>query len=104
MGREIKLSGGEISVLKSIGTSGASVSGKVLVDKLANSEQVQYLETLNDLIAMDYVVANRANIRSVEEMEKSFFRVSPAHAHDLRQAMNPSKGREETRARRGRGR
>jgi len=59
MGREIKLSGGEISVLKSIGTSGASVSGKVLVDKLADSEQAQYLETLNDLIAMNYVVANR---------------------------------------------
>lgn len=102
MRREIKLSGGEIRVLKSIGTSGAPVLGKVLADKMADLEQVQYLETLNDLIAMDYVVANRANIRSVEEMEKTFFRVSPAHADDLRRAINPSKGRAESRARRRR--
>ena len=102
MGREIKLTGGEISVLKSIGTSGAPIFGKVLLDKIDEVEQLEFLETLNGLIELDYVIANRVNLRQVEDVEKTFFRVSPTHARDLRDAMNPSKRREEQRSRRER--
>ncbi|MBA2622923.1 MAG: hypothetical protein H0U88_04795 [Chthoniobacterales bacterium] len=102
MGQEIKLSGGEISVLKSIGTSGSPTLGKVLLEKAESVEQAELIETLNGLIEMDYVVANRVNLRTVEEVEKTFFRVSPAYSRDLRDAMNPSKKREEQRARRDR--
>ena len=83
MEREIKLSGGEISVLKSINR-----------DKIDDAETTQLLETLNDLIAMDYLIANRVGLRPVEDVEKSFFRVNPTHSRDLRGAMNPGKKRE----------
>ncbi len=102
MEREINLTGGEISVLKSIGTSGSPVSGKVLLEQVDDFGKADFLETLSDLIAMDYVVATRVNVRTVEDAERTSFRVSPAHARDLRDAMNPSKRREEQRTRRDR--
>ena len=102
MGRDIKLSGGEITLLKQIGTGGAPISGKLLLDKLETAERPEFVETLTDLIEMGYVVSNKVNIRTVEEAETAFFRVSPAHAKDLRDAMHPGRKREQTRSRRER--
>ena len=102
MPREIKLSGGEISLLKAIGLSGTQVFGKLLLDKISDAEQVEFLDTLVGLIDQGYVLSNRVNIRTIDEVEKSFFRVSPAHARDLRDAVNPSRKRNEDRGRRDR--
>lgn len=97
MGREIKLSGGEITVLKQIGMSGIQVYGKLLLDKVEDVERAEFLETLTDLISMGYVVANKVNVRTLKDVESAFFRVSPAHAKDLRDAVNPARKRREER-------
>jgi hypothetical protein len=102
MAHDIKLSGGEISVLKAIGMSGTQVFGKLLLDKIPDAEHVEFLETLTDLIAQGYVISNRVNIRKLEEVETSFFRVSPAHAKDLRGAVNPARKRAQERNKRER--
>ncbi len=99
---ELKPSGGVISVLKLFGTSGAPIFGRLLLDKIDDAENTEFVETLNDLIAMNYVIANRVGLPSVEDVEKSFFRGNPTHSRDVRGAMNPGKKREEQR--RGRGR
>ncbi len=102
MGSGIKLSGGEITVLKTIGLSGSQVPGSHLVDKSEDMEKAELLEVLCDLMAQGYVVANKVNVRSVEDMERAIFRVNPAHSRDLRDAITPSKSRDESRARRQR--
>jgi hypothetical protein len=102
MPREIKLSGGEITALKAIGLSGTQVFGKLLLDKISDAEQIEFLDTLTGLIDQGYVLSNRVNIRTIDEVEKSFFRVSPAHARDLRDAVNPARARNEARSRRDR--
>lgn len=102
MPREIKLTGSEISALKAIGTSGTQVYGKLLLGKIADAEQTEFLETLTGLIDQGYVLSNKVNIRRIEEVETAFFRVSPAYARDLRDAMNPARKRNEDRGRRQR--
>jgi hypothetical protein len=102
MGREIKLSGGEITVLKSIGLSGTQVYGKLLLDKFEEAEHAEFLETLTDLLSMGYVLSNKVNIRKIEEVERAFFRVSPVYSRDLRDAVNPSRSRDADRGRRQR--
>lgn len=99
MAHEIKLTGSEISILKSIGLSGQPVGGKTLLEKIEDVEKAEFLETLTSLIDIGYVVANKVNIRSFEDIEHAFFRVSPTHSRDLRDAINPSKGREQERSR-----
>jgi hypothetical protein len=100
MGREIKLDGGEITVLKKIGLSGTQVYGKMLIDRTEGMETAEFLETLIGLIDQGYVISNKVNIRVIEDVERAFFRVNAADAKDLRDALNPSRRREQDRKQR----
>lgn len=97
MGREIKLDGGEISVLKKIGLSGAPLFGKLLIDRIEEMETGEFLDTLMGLIDLGYVLSNKVNIRLMADVEKAFFRVNPAFTKDLQDAVNPSRKRERER-------
>ena len=102
MPREIKLDGGEISVLKTIGLSGTQVYGKLLLDKVDDLAPAEFLETLEGLIGQGYVLSNKVNVRKIEDVEHAFFRVNPAYSRDLRDAINPSRSRDQRRVRRER--
>ena len=100
MGRDIRLDGGEISVLKKIGLSGTPLLGKLLIDRIEEMETGEFLDTLAGLIDQNYVVSNKVNIRLMEDVQKAFFRVNPAFSKDLQDAVNPSRKRERERAER----
>jgi hypothetical protein len=102
MAREISLDGGEITLLKKIGLSGRQAYGKVLVDQLETGEIAPFLETLISLVDQGYVLTNKVNIRAIEDVETAFFRVNPASATTLRDAVNPSRTRERERTQRRR--
>ena len=102
MQREIKLDGGEITVLKTLGLSGAQMYGKLLTDRMEEMETAEFLDTLNGLISHGYVLSNKVNLRTMEDVERAFFRVNSAYAHDLRDALNPGRRREQEHGRRRR--
>ena len=102
MGHEIKLDGGEITLLKKIGLSGTQVYGKLLVDRIEEMETGEFLDTLTGLIDQGYILSNKVNIRTMEEAERSFFRVNASYAKDLRDAVNPSGRRDRERTKRER--
>lgn len=102
MGREIKLDGGEITLLKKIGLSGTQLNGKQLIDRIEEMETGEFLDTLGGLLDQGYVLSNKVNIRLMEDVEKAFFRVNAAYAKDLQDAVNPSRRRERERAQRSR--
>jgi hypothetical protein len=101
MAREIKLDGGEISILKSIGLSGQQVPGRVVVERSNEMEIAELLDTINGLIAQGYLLTERVNLRSLEDLERANLRVNSAYARELREAVHPSR-REVPRARRRR--
>ena len=100
---EIKLSGGEISLLKSLGLSGTPVQGKQLIARAGELEPAEFLDTLDGLVSAGYVISNKVNIRLMEDVEHAFFRVNASYARDLREAINPGRRRERDRPRRRRG-
>jgi hypothetical protein len=102
MPREIKLDGGEITVLKKIGLSGSPMYGKMLIDRVDSMETAEFLDTLIGLIDQGYVLSNKVNIRVIDDVERAFFRVNPADSKDLRDAVNPGRKRDQERARRQR--
>jgi hypothetical protein len=97
MGREIKLDGGEISILKKIGLGGAPLFGKLLTERIEEMETGEFLDSLAGLIDLGYVLSNKVNIRVIADVEKAFFRVNPTFAKDLQDAVNPSRKRERER-------
>ena len=88
---EIKLNGGEITILKTLGLSGAAMAGSQLADRTEEMESAEFLDTLTGLIALDYVVANRVNIRTMESVKAASFRVNAALSRELRDAVYPSR-------------
>ena len=102
MRREINLSGGEITLLKTMGLSGSAMPGKQLMEKMGDLETAEFLDELNGLIMLGYVIASKVNISSMEDVERSFFRVNASYARDLRDAINPGRRREEKTRRRRR--
>lgn len=102
MQREIRLNGGEISILKTLGFSGAQMNGKLLLERLGELMPGELIDTLDSLLTMGYLQSNKLNIRRIEDIESAFFRVNASCARDLRQALRPGQ-REEDRPRRRRG-
>jgi len=102
MGRDIKLTGGEITILKKIGLSGTPLLGKLLIDRIEEMETGEFLDGLIGLMDLNYVLSNKVNIRLKEDVEKASFRVNPSFSKDLADAVNPSRKRERERAERQR--
>ena len=103
MRREINLSGSEIELLKIMGLSGGTVFGKLLVDHVGEMEPAEFIDTLDGLISLGYVLSDKVNLRTIEDVEKANFRVNASYARDLRDAIHPGRRREQARRRRRRG-
>jgi len=103
MQREIKLDGGEITILKTIGFSGSPIPGRVLHERAGDMEVAEFLDTLQGLLALDYIRSNKVNVRTIEDVDSAFFRINATYARDLRDATVPGgRKREEERPRRRR--
>ena len=103
MRREINLSGGEISLLKTMGLSGGPIYGKLLVEHVGEMETAEFLDELNGLISLGYVLCDKVNVRTMEDVERAIFRVNASYARDLRDAIQPGRRRERQQRRRRRG-
>ncbi len=94
MGREINLSGGEITLLKTMEISGTPVYGKLLVERLGEMESAEFLDELTGLISLGYVLCDKVSVRTMEDVERAVFRVNASYARDLRDALHPGRRRE----------
>jgi hypothetical protein len=92
--REIKLDGGEITILKALGLSGTPIKGKMLLERV-EMEPAELADSLNGLITLGYVLSSKVNVQNADDIERAAFRVNPSYARDLRDALTPGRRREE---------
>ncbi len=93
---DITLNGGEITLLKTLGLSGALMSGKQLAERMDSMEGAELLDALTGLMTEGYVLSNKVNVRTIEALELASFRVNPVYARDLRGAIYPSRKSSDT--------
>ena len=103
MNREINLSGGEITLLKTLGLSGTPTYGKLLVEQVSEIGEAEFLDELSGLMEQGYVLADKVNVRTMEDVERSVFRVNASYARDLKDAIQPGRRRDKEQRRRRRG-
>jgi hypothetical protein len=103
MARDINLSGGEITLLKTMGLTGAPIHGKILVGRIGETEPAEFLDELNGLISLGYVLCDKLSLHTMEDVERATFRVNASYARDLRDALHPGRHREREGRRRRRG-
>lgn len=99
---DINLNGGEISILKTIGLGGGMMAGSQLADRADDMESAEFLDTLAGLMSLDYIVSNKVNVRTIDDVKSASFRVNPSFARDLKDACYPSRQKPETGRRRRR--
>src|SRR5438093_2119586 len=87
--REINLDGGEISMLKAIGVGGSTISGDQLVDRVTGVEQAEFLDTLDGLMTMGYVIADKQSFHSLDDVKIANFHVNSGYSKALRESIDP---------------
>jgi hypothetical protein len=103
MEREIKLDGGEIMILKTLGLSGTPMSGRSVIERMEEMATAEFIDSLAGLISLGYVLSSKVNLRKIEDVEHASLRVNPSYSRDLKDAINPQRKRqEEARAKRDR--
>jgi hypothetical protein len=102
MRHELNLSGGEITLLKTMGLSGSPIVGKLLIERVGDMEITEFLDSLQGLISLGYVVSNKVSLHTKEDVERAVFRVNASYARELRDAIRPGHRREQERRRRRR--
>lgn len=96
------MSGGEITILKTMGLSGTPMTGKQLMERMEDLETAELVDALSGLLSIGYVLSNKVNVGTAEDVQRAFFRVNASYARDLRDAINPGRRREEKTRRRRR--
>ncbi|HEY1769570.1 MAG TPA: hypothetical protein VGG02_04865 [Chthoniobacterales bacterium] len=99
---EMSLSGGEITILKTIGLTGGMMPGGQLAERMDDMESAEFLDTLEGLMSVHYVLANKVTIRTIDDVKSAMFHVNPAFARALRDAVYPSRSRKPEASRRRR--
>ncbi len=88
MARDISLSGGDIAILKTIGFSGGTMKGSILVERSNDMASSELIDTLEGLLMFDYIVSDRERFRTIDDVKKADFKVNPTVAKDLRDAVS----------------
>jgi|SRR5438067_13247797 len=96
---EINLDGGEVQVLKAIGLGGSNVSGDVLIERVAGLEEAELIDTIQGLMMMGYVLADKQAFHDLSDVKKAEFHVNSGYSKALREAIDP-RVRPEKRSRR----
>ena len=78
------------------------MGGKFLLDRIEEVEAGELIDTLRGLLAMGYLLATKVNVRTLEDVKRTSFRVNPSYVHDLKDALDPNRRREAEKHRRRR--
>ncbi|HEX4085622.1 MAG TPA: hypothetical protein VHY22_11970 [Chthoniobacteraceae bacterium] len=87
---EIKLDGGEKSILKAIGLGGSNVTGRQLLERCEGGmEEAEFVSALRGLLMMGYILADKQSFHDYHDVEVSEFHVNSGYARDLKEALDP---------------
>lgn len=87
--REIQLDGGEVTMVKAIGVGGGTTSGEDLVVRVTGMESAEFIDTLEGLIMMGYVISDKQAFRSLDDVKVATFHVNSGYSKALKESVDP---------------
>ena len=100
MAREIHLDGGEISVLKAVGLTGAKIKGRTLISRMENVGEAELIDTLESLLMFGHLEATAERFSSLDSVENADFWVNAGRLKELRDVVMGRDDKPEKRRRR----
>ena len=89
MAHEINLDGGEVQMIKALGTGGSAVPGETLIERVSGVEEAEFLDTLQGLIMMGYVISDKQSLHCYDDVKRAEFHVNSGYSKALREATDP---------------
>jgi hypothetical protein len=86
---EIHLDGAEITIIKALGLSGASLSGESLVERASGLVDAELLDAVKGLVDLGYVSCDTNTLRTVEDLLETELRVNSGYLKEIKEALNP---------------
>jgi len=93
----ITLDGGEISIIKALGFGGGDTGGDVLLERVSDLAFAEVVDSLQSLVQMGYVIADKGSFNNSEEFKKTNFHVNSGYARELKDAMDPNSDKPKSR-------
>ena len=90
MGRDLNLDGGEVSVIKALGTGGSGISGDELLKRVPELVGPELIDVLQGLMMMGYVIADKQSFYNMEELSGVHFHVNSGYSKELKEALDPN--------------
>jgi hypothetical protein len=84
---DIQLSGGEVSMIKALGFTGTAISGEVLMGRMGEISEPDFMNLLRGLILQGLVEGDKEYFHKIDEVRESHYHVNPQYARDLRDAV-----------------
>jgi len=86
---KINLDGGEISIIRALGFSGAPMPGRDLKGRIERMSDNDLADTLKTMIALGYISAT-PDLDRAEDLEKVAFSVNSGYAKALKETIEPT--------------
>lgn len=86
---DIPLDGTEITIIKALGIGASAMSGKDLKTKCGNMQLAEMMSTLQGLMSVGFVEADKDDFDS-ETFDKIKFMVNSGYAKELKEALDPA--------------
>jgi hypothetical protein len=87
--RDLNLDGTEVSIIKALGFGSTETTGADLIERCADLAIAELIDSLQGLMSLGYVVADKSAFYKKEELERISFRVNSGYMKDLRDALDP---------------
>lgn len=65
-----------------------------MVERIGEMEEAEFLDEFGGLVPLGYVLSDKVNVRTMEDVERTVFRVNASYARDLKDALNPGRRKE----------
>ena len=65
-----------------------------MVERIGEMEEAEFLDELGGLVPLGYVLPDKVNVRTMEDVERAVFGVNASYARDLKDALNPGRRKE----------
>lgn len=96
----VHLDGVDITILKTIGLGGTTLSGEALAERLSSLDEAELIDALKCLVQIGYIECDGGSLHSAEDVKKASFHVNSGYSKELREAIHPNTHKPQKRSRR----
>ncbi len=86
---DINLDGGEKEIIKAIGIGGSGISGKQLLERISEMEEVEFISTIRGLLNLGYIVADKQSFHEFKDVQQAEFNINSGYSRELKEALDP---------------